>query len=120
MLRGLGAYQSDSYYDPDRPSWLPNWIDTPTESAMKWGFYGGANVNTVYSDPIKVPAPAAPQTYEDMVGGWTPDKLLVADRKRYSDWKTTAIPDVPTEEGIGPIGWLLVIVGGVILVKSMD
>lgn len=34
---GLGAYPTDSYFDPGRPDWLPYWIDTPTESEMKWG-----------------------------------------------------------------------------------
>lgn len=33
---GLGAYPSDTYYDPNRPDWVPYWIDTPTESAAKW------------------------------------------------------------------------------------
>ncbi len=35
-LTGLGAYPTDSYYDPDRPSWLPYWIDDSTESAAKY------------------------------------------------------------------------------------
>lgn len=34
--RGVGAYPTDSYYDPDRPSWLPYWIDDLTESAAKY------------------------------------------------------------------------------------
>jgi hypothetical protein len=33
---GLGAYPTDSYFDPNRPSWLPYWIDTPTESNRKY------------------------------------------------------------------------------------
>jgi len=35
--RGVGAYPDDSYFDPNRPSWLPYWLDTPTESAAKYG-----------------------------------------------------------------------------------
>lgn len=34
---GIGAYPEDAYFDKDRPSWLPYWIDTPTESEMKYG-----------------------------------------------------------------------------------
>lgn len=34
--RGMSAYPTDSYYDPDRPSWLPYWIDDPTESLAKY------------------------------------------------------------------------------------
>lgn len=33
---GLAAYPSDTcFYDPNRPSWLPYFIDTPTESQNK-------------------------------------------------------------------------------------
>ena len=31
------AYPTDSFYDPNRPDWLPYWIDTPTESQNKMG-----------------------------------------------------------------------------------
>lgn len=36
-LSSLGAYPDQTYYDPNRPSWLPYFIDTPTESASKYG-----------------------------------------------------------------------------------
>src|SRR5262245_29212412 len=37
MNIGIGAYPSDTaYFDPNRPSWLPYWIDTPHESEMKY------------------------------------------------------------------------------------
>ncbi len=45
----LGAYPSDAYYDPNRPGWMPYWIDTLSESAMKWGVYPEVA-------PLKVPA----------------------------------------------------------------
>ena len=32
----LGAYPTDSYYDPNRPSWLPYWIDDDAESSAKY------------------------------------------------------------------------------------
>ena len=54
---GMGAYPSDSYYDPARPSWLPYWIDTPTESGLKWGAYPG--VTTMENPPLP-PAPVSP------------------------------------------------------------
>ena len=31
----MGAYPTDCFYDPGRPSWLPYWLDTPTESQNK-------------------------------------------------------------------------------------
>ena len=62
---GLGAYPTDSYYDPNRPSWVPYWLDTPTESAMKYGAYGQANVNTEYPlppTPLPPPVPTGADT----------------------------------------------------------
>jgi len=35
MMFGLGAWPSDPYYDPNRPWWLPYWIDDTTESQNK-------------------------------------------------------------------------------------
>ena len=35
-VRGVGAYPDDPYYDPNRPGWVPYWIDTPTESLAKY------------------------------------------------------------------------------------
>lgn len=37
MRVSLGAYPTDTYYDPNRPSWLPYWLDDSAESAAKYG-----------------------------------------------------------------------------------
>ena len=58
MMLNLGAYPSDSYYDPNRPAWLPYWVDTPTESALKWGAYPG--VTTLKDQLPSPPPPSAP------------------------------------------------------------
>jgi hypothetical protein len=34
--RGFGAYPTDPCYDPNRPSWLPYWLDDLTESDCKY------------------------------------------------------------------------------------
>jgi hypothetical protein len=34
--RGVGEYPGYYCYDADRPSWLPYWLDSVTESACKW------------------------------------------------------------------------------------
>ena len=57
MMLSLGAYPGDSYFDPNRPSWLPYWIDSPTESAMKWGMYPGADVKATYPGTRPAPPP---------------------------------------------------------------
>lgn len=68
MLRPqLGAYPDDPYYDPKRPSWLPYWIDTPTESQAKYAWATKYNVTPqevvhpeqVYTLPNPI-APSAP------------------------------------------------------------
>jgi hypothetical protein len=50
---GLGAYPTDPYYDPGRPSWLPYWIDDPTESQNKAAYAllagAGGSVGTLAS-----------------------------------------------------------------------
>lgn len=35
-IGAIGAYPDDPYYDPNRPSWLPYWIDDLTESEAKY------------------------------------------------------------------------------------
>jgi hypothetical protein len=67
--KGLAAYPGDSYYDPNRPGWLPYWIDTPTESEAKyaWLASGGdvtaqqvVNPYGVYTQPSAPPVVGAP------------------------------------------------------------
>lgn len=41
MMLALGAYPDDPYFDPNRPSWLPYWIDSLTESQRKVEYYSG-------------------------------------------------------------------------------
>ncbi|MCC7497322.1 MAG: hypothetical protein IT160_07080 [Bryobacterales bacterium] len=74
----LGAYPTDRYYDPNRPAWLPHWVDTPTESALKWGLYPGVSTMQPLPAPPAPAGPAAPQTREQMTvpGAWTPDMAI--------------------------------------------
>lgn len=60
MMLGLSAYPTDSYYDPNRPRWVPYWFDTPTESAMKWGAFPGADTKTAYPLPPRPSGPTVP------------------------------------------------------------
>lgn len=56
--KGLGAYPTDPYYDPNRPSWLPYFIDTPTESEMKYSFLYGVTPGQVTGEAYaKIPSP---------------------------------------------------------------
>ncbi len=73
----LGAYPSDPYYDPNRPSWLPYWIDSFTEFAAKLSlWYGKGDVSNLRDVPpsVDLPAPAAPQTEQEMYS-WTPEQM---------------------------------------------
>lgn len=123
MLKGLGAYPSDSYYDPDRPSWLPYWIDTLTESSLKWGAYPGVTTldESAYGLPSSPPAPAAPSINELMGNwSWTPGAMQSASDLRYSQWASggEAIPDPDMPERTGFPFWLVIGVGAFLLISS--
>jgi len=63
-VRGLGAYPTDCFYDPNRPSWIPYWIDTPTESQAKiacfYGAGGGVTAQEVLNPALSYPPPPIP------------------------------------------------------------
>jgi hypothetical protein len=62
--RGLGAYPTDCFYDANRPSWLPYFIDTPTESQAKiacfYGAGGGVTAQQILNPNVAYPPPPAP------------------------------------------------------------
>ncbi len=80
----LGAYPSDAYFDPARPAWLPYWIDTPAESALKWGAYPGVKdlktpLEQAYPRPPAPASPGAPPLNRAIrYGDWTPEDALGA------------------------------------------
>jgi hypothetical protein len=133
----MGAYPEDPYYDPNRPSWLPYWIDTPTESYRKYKYYLyelPATADKPYPDPNPPPAPSSPSSLDlehqlrtGDVGSFTPADQLNQDRSAWNQWRQTAIPETPlealrrqeeeekkrSEEGGLPLwAWLLIIGGG--------
>jgi len=93
----LGAYPADPYFDPERPAWLPYWIDTPTESAFKWGLYpraAGEFRQPSAAPPEPAPGPAAPETPTEMYN-WTPADQEARTRAAWEEWRRRAIPDLP-------------------------
>lgn len=63
LRRGVGAYPDDPYFDPQRPSWLPYWIDDSTESQAKYAFLSGTGVTAqeiVNPGSVYVAPPAPP------------------------------------------------------------
>lgn len=62
---GMGAYPDEAWFDKDRPSWMPYWIDTLTESAKKYGMYPGADLNRTYPRPPAPYTPAPPPISTD-------------------------------------------------------
>jgi len=56
-MSGLAAYPGDPCYDPDRPTWLPYWLDDFTESDCKWNAsnIAGATINA-FENPGQVAA----------------------------------------------------------------
>jgi hypothetical protein len=101
MFHGLGASPTDSYYDPNRPAWMPYWLDDPTEIAQKYGMYGNANVNTVYPNP---PAPVPPVVQPDLTGQTVSIDQQIADTaaankaqtQTFFDNLANTLPNSPT------------------------
>lgn len=110
---GMGAYPTDSFYDPDRPSWLPFWIDDPTESAQKLGMFGNANVATVYPNP---PAPLPPVVQPDLTGQTVDVNAQIAQtaaanaaqNQAFFNALAATLPNSPTPPKATPINWITV------------
>lgn len=120
---GLGAYPTDSFYDPDRPAWLPYWIDDPTESAQKLQMYGGANVTTSYPNP---PAPVPPVVQPDLTGqALSVDQQIAqtaaanaAQNQNFFNQLAGTLPNSPTPNPNVPTAistTTLLLIGGAIL-----
>lgn len=73
---GVGVYPGSPCYDPDRPSWLPYWIDDLSESGCKFQFYPGVTTLANPPAPPALPAPSAPQTAAQMLD-YTPDQASI-------------------------------------------
>jgi hypothetical protein len=122
-FHALGAYPTDPYYDPNRPAWLPYWIDDATESAQKYGMYGGANVNTVYPNP---PAPVPPVVQPDLTGQTTSIDAQItqtaaanaAQNQSFFNALAATLPNSTTSNasnsGIG-VAWIYIGIGVVLL-----
>jgi hypothetical protein len=126
---GMGMYPTDACYDPSRPSWLPYWWDTPSESGCRYQVY--PDVTTL----APVPAPpggqpmGAPQTIAQMTtpGLWTPSQAIdaganatrQANLKFFTDLASQqaygAPPPAPTNPFSSWLTWLLVAAGAALL-----
>jgi len=118
--RALGAYPSDSYFDPYRPSWVPFWIDTPTESAMKYGLYPGADTKRVYPDPPA--APGAPSPGQTSVEQWRDYTGEMVDFYGGVDAETERLKrerDEQSQLSSGIVFGALVLVGGLLLMRAL-
>lgn len=112
----LGAYPSDPYFDPSRPSWVPFWIDTPTESAVKWGLYPGVKMTREYPDP---PAPpAAPSPGQSSTDQWADYRARTVEFYGGVDAETErlrAAADESSRFNWGLVFGAAILIGGVIL-----
>ena len=96
--RGLGIYPSSPCFDPTRPSWLPYWLDTLSESGCKYQLYPGVTTLATPPTPPALPAPAAPQTQEQMTipGAWTPDMSQIATQQAAQEQAANFLQNVVT------------------------
>jgi hypothetical protein len=71
-FRGLGIYPGNPCYDPTRPTWVPYWWDTPSESGCKFGVYPTVSTLGPVAAPVVNPSPGAPtagQLQSELAGG---------------------------------------------------
>lgn len=99
----MGMYPTDACYDPTRPSWLPYWWDTPSESGCKYGVY--PDVTTLGP----VPAPpggqpmGAPQTVAQMTTPalWTPSQAIEAGANATRQANQQFFNDLASQQAFG-------------------
>lgn len=139
---GLGAHPGDTYYDVNRPSWLPYWIDTPTESALYYKMYPGVTQQQLNSPgSVYTPPPAPPVVRSTNPDGSpiAPVPVDGADAQRtvngiidqqYEDWKAVnsrfyaqldeqVNPDTEPNPNSGGIPWYWLALGGSALLFYM-
>lgn len=109
--RGLGRYPGETCYDPNRPTWWPNWFSTPTEDWCLW--FGGGVAVDVYeraqygkvpqvADLPRSPGPNAPQTIPELTiaGEWTPAMTGVTP-EQWEKWKADQRAAIAAAEARG-------------------
>lgn len=85
----LGAWPGDPYYDPQRPGWFPYWLDTPSESAVKWGLYPSS---TLKEPGALKPAPAPSAPSNEQLKTWNPTDQAGSDRAAWKLWAEDPFP----------------------------
>lgn len=98
---GLGMYPGtptqEPCYDPNRPSWLPYWLDTFSEEECWLERSLGKNTVLNFGQPTTGPAPAS---FTDMLAYPNSTGLDTsaanAQVTAWQDWYPTAIPDTAT------------------------
>jgi hypothetical protein len=96
MLRsGLGAYPTDSYYDPNRPSWMPYWLDTASEEALKFGLYPGVNSLKPLPTPV-APVPQPPAGALDYTPGGSSTSIDLDPATTTPNWFGAAAQTMDT------------------------
>jgi hypothetical protein len=89
------AYPSDWYYDPQRPAWMPYWLDTLSEEALKFGAYPGVDLQRNYPRPPAAPAPAPPPVSTSTAANNDPSlpaQAGAATRARFEEWTGVTLP----------------------------
>lgn len=90
---GLGLYPDNPCYMPNRPSWLPYWMDTKGEAEC---------VSRGGSFPLPTPpAPAAPQSHGEMLS-WEPQDIYREAPRQWDEWREETRA-AAREEGV-PVG----------------
>lgn len=109
-MNGLAAYPGDPCYDPDRPSWLPYWLDDFTESDCKWG---ASNIAGATLNAFENPAEVATN-----VGGVVGQGTAAAVSDVSSGVAQAGESFLSNVSGTGMLGIAAVILGGLFLLSA--
>lgn len=99
---GLGMYPGtpaqEPCYDPNRPSWMPYWLDTLSEETCWAERLVGKNTVLNFANPQ--PGPVQPATTDMLTNpdsGTLDTSAAGAMVDAWQEWGKTAIPDTPQQ-----------------------
>lgn len=111
-------YPGSACYDPQRPSILPYYLDTWSESVCSYERLAGKDTRLNFLDPLTGPAPASPMQVENptaaSINAWTPEQLAAQDAINWETWSANPFPDPPGGDP-KPTNYLLWAAAGVAL-----
>lgn len=105
----LGVYPDEKCFDPNRPSWLPYWLDTWNESVCEFdNNWLGIDSKMNFRSPAAGYSPGVPESALQAPYYVSQEDIERAQREKAEVWRKSAIPDPPSDEFKLPVLWVAV------------